>query len=125
MAKDTPGAGYDDEAVDIDIDAEEAAEAQEREATGGRIAVRLGGRVYHFKPMTEWAYAATSEDDLEAIAEDALPEEEVKAFLDYTDTPDFSLGKFRRLMDRLTERSGLGRGKQRGSSKRSRPRRKR
>lgn len=128
MAKDdyTPPADEADEHVDIDIDAEEAAEAQAREAKGGRIAVKLGGRVYHFKPMMDWAYqTAAEDDDLEAIAYDALPEDEVEAFVTYTESPEFSLGQFRKLMDRLAAKSGLGRGKQPGSSKRSRPRRKR
>lgn len=115
-----------DEVADIDLDAEMAAEAQQREATGKRIALKLGGRMYHFKPVGEWAYATAKDDsDMEAFAEDTLPEDEVDAFLEYTDRPEFTLGHWRKMVDRLTEKSGLGRGKPRGSAKRSRPRRKR
>lgn len=114
-----------EEVVDFDIDAEYAAKAQEREATGGRIVLRLEGKVFHFKPMSEWSFAATrkinEDNDLDTFADEALDEDEADAFLEL----DFKLGKFELLMRRLQDASGLGSGKAPGSTRSSKKRRKR
>jgi hypothetical protein len=114
-----------DEAVGFDIDAEYAAKAQEREATGGRIPIKLEGKWFHFKPMGEWSFNATrkinDDNDLDTFADEALDEDEADAFLEL----DFKLGKFELLMQRLQDGSGLGSGKARGSTRSSKKRRKR
>lgn len=114
-----------EEVVEFDIDDEYAAEAQKREATKGRIVLRLEGTVFHFRPMSEWSYAElrkiNKEDDLDALAYEALDDDEAAAFLEL----DFPLGKFKKLMERLEDASGLGSGKARGSTRSSKKRRKR
>lgn len=114
-----------EEVVEFDIDDEFASKAQEREATGGRIPMKIEGQVFHFKPMSEWSFKATREinddNDLDTFAFEALDDTEAKNFLEL----DFPLGKFDLLMQRLQDASGLGSGKARGSTKSSKKRRKR
>jgi hypothetical protein len=131
VAKDQVTPEYEDADADVDydIDAEYDAEAQRREATKGRIVMRVGGKVFHFRPMGQWDFQITQQinddNDMEAMAYEALEEDEAAALLEIFESGKFPVGKFRKLMERLEQASGLGRGKQRGSSKRSRPRRKR
>lgn len=112
------------EVVEFDIDDEYAAQAQEREAKGKRIVMRLEGKVFHFRPSGEWDFRTTrqigEDNDIEAFAYEALDDDEAETFLKL----DFPTGKFNLLMERINDASGLGRGKGPGSTKSSRKRRK-